>query len=75
MDFKNRAIPTSYRLYEYIRSRTIPPSVEEMVEALGYRSPSPIQAALGKLRADGLVKWEERKARTYEVVGEWVENV
>ena len=73
MDLKDRAIPAPRRLYEYLKSRRIPPSVKEMQEALGYPSPSSIQMALLALKADGLVKWDARRARTYEVVGEWVE--
>lgn len=49
----------------------IPPTVREVKDALGVRSPSDMHRYLERLREKGLVSWLPRKVRTLRVTEGW----
>ena len=46
-----------------------------MMEAMGLRSPAPIQSRLKHLQEKGYISWQEGKARTLKLVDELLEGV
>ena len=46
------------------------PSIRQMMEAMGLKSPAPIQSRLKHLQQKGFISWQEGKARTLQVVDE-----
>ena len=61
-------------LYEWIKSYMTDyhhsPSIRQMMEAMGLRSPAPIQSRLKHLQQKGFISWQEGKARTLQIVDE-----
>ncbi len=61
-------------LYEwiksYIRDFNHSPSIRQMMQAMGLRSPAPIQSRLKHLQQKGFISWQEGKARTLQIVDE-----
>ncbi|EKQ66769.1 SOS-response transcriptional repressor, LexA [Leptolyngbyaceae cyanobacterium JSC-12] len=57
-------------LVEYIRNNQYPPSIRQMMKAMGLRSPAPVQSRLEHLRAKGYIEWTEGKARTIRLTQE-----
>ena len=55
-------------LAEYIASHRHSPSIREMVEAMGLRSPAPIQSRLRHLQKKGWITWQEGHARTLQLL-------
>tara|TARA_B100000886_G_scaffold283549_1_gene207852 strand:+ start:110 stop:727 length:618 start_codon:yes stop_codon:yes gene_type:complete len=59
-------------LYEWIKSymkdHHHSPSIRQMMQAMGLRSPAPIQSRLKHLQQKGFISWQEGKARTLQVV-------
>lgn len=51
-------------LVEYIRENQYPPSIRQMMRAMGLKSPAPVQSRLEHLRSKGYIDWTEGKART-----------
>lgn len=51
-------------LVGYIREHQYPPSIRQMMRAMGLKSPAPVQSRLEHLRAKGYIEWTEGKART-----------
>lgn len=49
----------------------VSPTVREVKDALGIRSPSDMHRYLERLREKGLVSWMPRKARTLRVTEGW----
>ena len=49
---------------EYIRDFQHSPSIRQMMNAMGLKSPAPIQSRLKHLQEKGLISWQEGKART-----------
>ena len=45
-----------------------PPTIQEMVEHLGYKSTGSIYSRLMRLERDGYISWKERSARTMKVL-------
>ena len=56
-------------LADYIRSRRHSPSIRQMMEAMGLRSPAPIQSRLRHLQQKGWITWQEGQARTLQLLG------
>ncbi|MGQ9872702.1 transcriptional repressor LexA [Leptodesmis sp.] len=54
-------------LVEYIRENQYPPSIRQMMEAMGLKSPAPVQSRLEHLRSKGYIQWTEGKARTIQL--------
>ena len=61
-------------LYEwikiYMREYNHSPSIRQMMQAMGLRSPAPIQSRLKHLQQKGFISWQEGKARTLQIVDE-----
>lgn len=53
----------------YIRSHRHSPSIRQMMEAMGLRSPAPIQSRLRHLQQKGWITWQEGQARTLQLIG------
>ena len=61
-------------LYEWIKSYMTDyhhsPSIRQMMQAMGLRSPAPIQSRLKHLQQKGFISWQEGRARTLQIVDE-----
>ena len=66
-------------LYEwiknYMRDFQHSPSIRQMMQAMGLKSPAPIQSRLKHLQDKGYISWQEGKARTLRIVDEILEGV
>jgi repressor LexA len=66
--------PAQQELYDwlsaYIGHKRHSPSIRQMMEAMGLRSPAPIQSRLRHLQQKGWITWEEGQARTLQLLGE-----
>ena len=51
------------------------PSIRQMMEAMGLKSPAPIQSRLKHLQKKGFISWQEGKARTLKIVDDIFEGV
>ena len=56
-------------LSDYISSNRHSPSIRQMMEAMGLRSPAPIQSRLRHLQQKGWITWQEGQARTLQLLG------
>ena len=54
----------------YMREFHHSPSIRQMMEAMGLKSPAPIQSRLKHLQDKGYISWQEGKARTLQIVNE-----
>ena len=59
----------------YIRDYQHSPSIRQMMEGMGLKSPAPIQSRLKHLQEKGYISWQEGKARTMQLVEEIVDGV
>ena len=57
-------------LSQYIGEHRHSPSIRQMMEAMGLRSPAPIQSRLRHLQQKGWVTWKEGQARTLQLLGD-----
>jgi repressor LexA len=66
--------PAQQELYDwlsdYIGHKRHSPSIRQMMEAMGLRSPAPIQSRLRHLQQKGWITWQEGQARTLQLLGE-----
>ena len=66
-------------LYEwiknYMRDFKHSPSIRQMMEAMGLKSPAPIQSRLKHLQQKGFISWQEGKARTLQIVDDFMDGV
>jgi repressor LexA len=53
----------------YINSHRHSPSIRQMMEAMGLRSPAPVQSRLRHLQQKGWITWQEGQARTLQLLG------
>jgi len=60
---------------DYMREFRHSPSIRQMMQAMGLKSPAPIQSRLKHLQEKGFISWQEGKARTLQIVDEIVEGV
>lgn len=56
-------------LVDYIQQHRHSPSIRQMMEAMGLRSPAPIQSRLRHLQQKGWITWQEGQARTLQLLG------
>jgi repressor LexA len=56
-------------LDDYISSHRHSPSIRQMMEAMGLRSPAPVQSRLRHLQQKGWITWQEGQARTLQLLG------
>jgi len=66
-------------LYEwiknYMRDFHHSPSIRQMMQAMGLKSPAPIQSRLKHLQQKGFISWQEGKARTLQVVDDFLGGI
>ena len=55
---------------DYMRNFQHSPSIRQMMQAMGLKSPAPIQSRLKHLQEKGYISWQEGKARTMQIVDE-----
>ncbi len=60
---------------EYIKKFQHSPSIRQMMQAMGLKSPAPIQSRLKHLQEKGYISWQEGKARTLKLVDEIIEGI
>ena len=60
---------------DYMRNFQHSPSIRQMMQAMGLKSPAPIQSRLRHLQEKGFINWQEGKARTLQIVDEVLEGV
>ncbi len=60
---------------EYMKDFKHSPSIRQMMQAMGLKSPAPIQSRLKHLQEKGYISWQEGKARTMQIVDEIIEGV
>ena len=60
---------------DYMRDYQHSPSIRQMMQAMGLKSPAPIQSRLKHLQEKGFISWQEGKARTLQIVDEIFEGV
>ncbi len=59
----------------YMKDFQHSPSIRQMMQAMGLKSPAPIQSRLKHLQEKGYISWQEGKARTMQIIDEIVEGV
>ena len=57
-------------LADFIGQHRHSPSIRQMMEAMGLRSPAPVQSRLRHLQQKGWITWQEGQARTLQLLGE-----
>ena len=60
---------------DYMKNFQHSPSIRQMMQAMGLKSPAPIQSRLKHLQEKGYISWQEGKARTLQIVDEIMEGV
>ena len=60
---------------DYMKNFKHSPSIRQMMQAMGLKSPAPIQSRLKHLQEKGYISWQEGKARTMQVVDEIASGV
>ena len=56
----------------YIKDFQHSPSIRQMMQGMGLRSPAPIQSRLRHLQEKGYISWQEGRARTLQLVNDLV---
>ena len=56
-------------LNDFIGANHHSPSIRQMMQAMGLRSPAPIQSRLKHLQEKGWITWQEGQARTLQLIG------
>jgi len=76
---KDNLTEAQYELYgwikSYMRDFQHSPSIRQMMNAMGLKSPAPIQSRLKHLQEKGYISWQEGKARTMQIVDEIFDGV
>ena len=60
---------------KYLKDFQHSPSIRQMMQAMGLKSPAPIQSRLKHLQEKGYISWQEGKARTLQLVDEVVNGI
>ena len=60
---------------DYMHNFQHSPSIRQMMEAMGLKSPAPIQSRLKHLQEKGYISWQEGKARTLQLIDEVIEGI
>ena len=60
---------------DYMKNFQHSPSIRQMMQAMGLKSPAPIQSRLKHLQEKGYISWQEGKARTLQIVEEVINGV
>ncbi len=80
LDYSDKSLSEAQNeLYLWIKEYMIKfqhsPSIRQMMEAMGLKSPAPIQSRLKHLQQKGFISWQEGKARTLQIVDEVMQGV
>ncbi len=79
LPLENSLTEAQNELYAWIKSYMKDfkhsPSIRQMMEAMGLKSPAPIQSRLKHLQEKGYISWQEGKARTLQIVEDFIEGV
>ncbi len=59
----------------YMKEFKHSPSIRQMMQAMGLKSPAPIQSRLKHLQEKGYISWQEGKARTMQIIDELAQGV
>ena len=59
----------------YLKEFQHSPSIRQMMQAMGLKSPAPIQSRLKHLQERGYISWQEGKARTFQIVDELTDGI
>ena len=62
-------------LAEFIANNRHSPSIRQMMQGMGLRSPAPIQSRLRHLQQKGWITWQEGQARTLQLLGDAAESL
>ena len=62
-------------LVDFIGDNHHSPSIRQMMQAMGLRSPAPIQSRLRHLQEKGWIKWQEGQARTLQLLEESISGI
>ena len=57
-------------LADYISTHRHSPSIRQMMQGMGLRSPAPVQSRLRHLQQKGWITWQEGQARTLQLLGD-----
>ncbi len=60
---------------DYMREFQHSPSIRQMMQAMGLKSPAPIQSRLKHLQDKGYISWQEGKARTLQLIDELTKGI
>ena len=60
---------------EYMKNYQHSPSIRQMMQAMGLKSPAPIQSRLKHLQEKGYISWHEGKARTLQVIDDFIDGI
>ena len=60
---------------DYMKNFQHSPSIRQMMQAMGLKSPAPIQSRLKHLQEKGYISWQEGKARTLQLIDEVMEGI
>ena len=60
---------------DYMKEFQHSPTIRQMMEAMGLKSPAPIQSRLKHLQQKGFISWQEGKARTLQIVDNIMEGI
>ena len=60
---------------DYMKDFHHSPTIRQMMNAMGLKSPAPIQSRLKHLQEKGYISWQEGKARTLQIVDELFEGI
>ena len=80
IDYSDKNLTSAQNeLYEwikdYMRVYQHSPSIRQMMNAMGLKSPAPIQSRLKHLQEKGFISWQEGKARTMQLVDNLSEGI
>ena len=59
----------------YLKDFQHSPSIRQMMQGMGLKSPAPIQSRLKHLQEKGYISWQEGKARTLQIVDELSDGI
>ena len=59
----------------YLKTFKHSPSIRQMMQAMGLKSPAPIQSRLKHLQEKGYISWQEGKARTLQIVDQVLSGI
>ena len=60
---------------DYIKEFQHSPSIRQMMQAMGLKSPAPIQSRLKHLQEKGFISWQEGKSRTLQLTEEILSGI